>query len=368
MALLLADISPGSSDGLEQDLTSLLRCEDDLLHLSDERLAVVAEDLRHVSDVFRISRRLKEKADKHGAGLRLGIAYAAGNYDASARMLEDAETTLKTLRADEWERLADPAQHEEGRSRIELEVELMRALDRDQLEVFYQPIVELAGGRVCGFEALVRWPHPEKGLLLPDTFLDVAYESGLMLRLDRLVVRMAMERLREWSDRHPVRLSINLCSEHFNEQANTDALLTLLQSSGAPLSHLRLDVTEEVVQDQSRQSALKRLREVNIGFHLDSYGVGSSSFMCLRTFPFECLKVDRSLIFQMENEESCELIASLLKVAASMRMRTIAEGVTTHAQLEELRSFGCREAQGFLFSPPLDREGAARLLDQDPRW
>lgn len=370
VALLLATVAPPESrtEAMEHDLQALLRCEDDLLLVGPDGLAVVAEDLRHVSDVLRISARLRERAGRHQGALRLGMAYSASTYDRAEAMLADAQAALASLGPDEVERLADPGQHQEACSRIQLEADLVGALDRDELQVFYQPIVELAGGRVCGFEALVRWPHPRLGMLLPDSFLGLAAESGLMLRLDRLVVRRSLERLREWSDRRPVRLSINLCADHFSEPAHTDTLLTLLQGSGAPLGHLRLDVTEEVVLEESRHSALKRLREVNIGFHLDSYGVGSSSFLCLRNFPFECLKVDRSLIFQMESEESCELIASLLKVAASMRMRTIAEGVTTHAQLEELRSFGCREAQGYLFSAALDHEGASRLLAEDPRW
>lgn len=368
MALLLVSMTGDLTPELEREFEGQLRREDDLLPLGQDRFAVVAEDLRHVSDVLRISRRLRQKSDQRGLELRIGITHCSTPYADALAMLEHAESTLASLGPEELELLADPELHAEAAGRIELEGELGLALDRNQLEVYYQPIVELSQGRVCGFEGLVRWPHPSRGILLPSEFLKVADESGLMTRLDLMVMRSALARLRTWSDYRPVRLSLNLCTEHFTDSERTEELLSVLQESGAPLSHVRLDVREEAVTDQTRQSSLKRLRDVDIGFHLDNFGMGTSSFLCLRSFPFECLKVDRSLIFDMECEESCELIASVLKVAASMGMRTIAEGVTTHAQLEELRALGCREAQGYLFSPPLDAEGATRILAEDPRW
>jgi EAL domain-containing protein (putative c-di-GMP-specific phosphodiesterase class I) len=368
MALLLVSMNGELTHDLEREFEGQLRREDDLLPLGPDRFAVVAEDLRHVSDVLRISRRLRQKSDQRGLELRIAITHSATPYADAQAMLAHAESTLASLGPDELERLANPQLHAEAASRIELEAELGLALERNQLEVYYQPIVELTHGRVCGFEALVRWPHPSRGILLPAEFLKVADESGLMTRLDLMVMRQALARLRIWSDTRPVRLSLNLCPEHFTDPGRTDALLAVLQGSGAPLGHVRLDVREEAVTDQTRQSSLKRLQDVDIGFHLDNFGMGTSSFLCLRSFPFECLKVDRSLIFEMESEESCELIASVLKVAATMKMRTIAEGVTTHAQLEELRALGCREAQGYLFAPPLDEEGATRILAEDPRW
>ncbi|MCE7872967.1 EAL domain-containing protein [bacterium CPR1] len=368
MALLLVSMNGELTHDLERELEGQLRREDDLLPLGPDRFAAVAEDLRHVSDVLRISRRLRQKSDQHGLELRIGITHSATFYSDALAMLEAAESTLASLGSDELERLANPQLHAEAAGRIELEAELGLAMERNQLQVYYQPIVELSQGRVCGFEALVRWPHPSRGILLPAEFLKVADESGLMTRLDLMVMRQALARLRIWSDTRPVRLSVNLCPEHFTDPERTDALMTVLQESGAPLGHVRLDVREEAVTDQTRQSSLKRLHDVDIGFHLDNFGMGTSSFLCLRSFPFECLKVDRSLIFEMESEESCELIASVLKVAATMKMRTIAEGVTTHAQLEELRALGCREAQGYLFAPPLDEEGATRILAEDPRW
>ncbi len=368
MALLLVSMTGELSHDLEREFEGQLRREDDLLPLGPHRFAVVAEDLRHVSDVLRISRRLRAKSVEHGIELKLGITHSATPYAEAAEMLEHAESTLVGLGPGELERLADPELQAEAVDRIDLEGELALALEHNRLEVYYQPIVELSQGRVCGFEALVRWPHPSRGILLPGDFLKVADESGLMTRLDLMVMRQALARLRIWSDHRPVRLSLNLCSEHFTDPERTEELLAVLHESGAPLGHVRLDVREDAVTDQTRQSSLKRLHDVDIGFHLDNFGMGTSSFLCLRSFPFECLKVDRSLIFDMESEESCELIASVLKVAASMGMRTIAEGVTTHAQLEELRSLGCREAQGYLFAPPLDEAGATRILAEDPRW
>lgn len=366
--LIVFRLSPvAKPEEVLEALKPMVRLEDTTLMLSDNSIGVLATDLRHMSDPLRVGRRILATRSREIE--RVGIALSSPDFEGAEQMLVEAE--LATGRAAPQDCLySDPKAHEEAEDRLEFEEALRRSLRDGGLRAHYQPIVDLSNGQITGFEALVRWKHPVRGWLLPEDFLDVADSCGILAELDKFVLSRSLEQLERWAQEvhRPIRVSVNLCFEHFLKPGGVDALLPILDAHKKVLSSLRIDISEEVLLKDEGLAALQQLHHLKVGFHLDDFGVGPESFHCLGSFPFNSLKVDRTLIAEMEEEVNAELITAVLRIAQRMKMRTIAEGVVTHAQLEELRNLGCNEAQGFLFSPAVDAPTALELLTQDVNW
>lgn len=365
--LLVIRLAPGSAaESVLEQVRSLVRLEDTTFLLSDTSLGILVSDLRHLSDPLRVGRRLL--ATRSGELERVGIAYFDAKFEGADQLLIEAE--LASTRAAPRDCLySDPRVQSEAEVRLEFEDALRRSLRDGTLRAHYQPIVDLGNGRITGFEALVRWKHPSRGWLLPEEFLDVADSCGILAELDRFVLSRSLEQLERWSrEDREIRVSVNLCFEHFLEAGGVDRLRPILDAHQGVLSQLRIDISERVLMEEQGLAALKQLHNLKVGFHLDDFGVGPDSFHCLGSFPFNSLKVDRTLIAEMEEEVNAELITAVLRIAQRMKMRTIAEGVVTHAQLEELRNLGCNEAQGFLFARAVDAASALELLTQDVCW
>lgn len=364
-ALMVATRTPQAADTLVDTVQSMLRREDTVLGLDQGRLAIVAADLRHVSDPLRIFRRIQMALPGQIGGA--GVALSTSRIPTAAEMIEVAQRMADSAEACVYSDVALQATAEE---RLDLEASLGEAIRGGQILPYYQPIVELSSGHITSFEALARWNHPARGLLLPKAFLGVAADCGLLAELDISMLRQALEQLQRWQSQvsRVIRLSVNLCAEHFLRSDGLERLRPLLEAHRDVVPHLRVDISEQVLADPQGLANLRQLRNLKVGFHLDDFGVGPESFHCLASFPFHSLKIDRSLIVEMEEEVNAELIAALLRIARRMKMRTIAEGLVTHAQLEELRNLGCDEAQGFLFSQAVSAEQAITLLREEHCW
>ncbi len=364
-ALMVASRTPQAADTLVDTVQSILRREDTVLGLDQGRLAIVAADLRHVSDPLRIFRRIQMALPGQIRGA--GVALSTSRIPSAAEMIEVAQRLADSAEACVYSDLALQAAAEE---RLDLEASLGEAIRGGQILPYYQPIVELSSGHITSFEALARWSHPARGLLLPKAFLGVAADCGLLADLDISMLRQSLEQLQRWQSQvsRVIRLSVNLCAEHFLRSDGLERLRPLLEAYRDVVPHLRVDISEQVLADPQGLANLRQLRNLKVGFHLDDFGVGPESFHCLASFPFHSLKIDRSLIVEMEEEVNAELIAALLRIARRMKMRTIAEGLVTHAQLEELRNLGCDEAQGFLFSQAVSAEQAITLLREEHCW
>ncbi len=369
-ALLLFEIKPEADlNAVVQNFLPLTRCEDTISVLPEARIGIILEDLHHSSDPLRVVERLQSSV----ADLVVGVAIvgALESYTDSNTAFSDAVSTL--ARADQSQTgclYSDQELGTESRARLQLEAELAQAVGAGKLVTYYQPIFNLAQGTLTGFEALVRWDHPEHGLLLPASFLEIADLRGHLLKIDETVLKHALTQIKIWnssSDR-PIYVSVNLCSGHFLNAENLSSLVNTLNAHPAALNLLRIDVNEQVLFDQHGIDSLNALDMLRIGFNLDDFGVDSESFHCLGSFPFNSLKIDRTLIAQMEDEVNAELIVAVLRIAKRMGMKTIAEGVVTHAQLEELRNLGCTEAQGFLFSEAVSVKEAGELIHTEYRW
>ncbi len=255
--------------------------------------------------------------------------------------------------------------------RLSMEVDMRGALERGEFTLLYQPQVELATGRVRGLEALVRWEHPTQGLIMPEAFLPVAEESGLVVPLGKQVLEMACAQMRAWRAADlPVELmAVNLSARQLWDQDLTATITHIMESNGCQPQRLELEVTESVIMSSVEKGVevLGGLRASGIEMSIDDFGTGYSSLYYLKKLPFTTLKIDKSFVDDIpQDEDSTNIVASITALAHSLGKRVVVEGVETREQLETVASFGCEMVQGFYFSPPLDPRQVQELLAHGP--
>lgn len=363
--------------GLKEDIDTtkllagfepLTRCEDTISELTEHRIGVILEDFKDLSDPLRVAQRLRGLNPDAITGI--GVATQPESYESVDELFQACNEALKMTGGTGEIRYVKEAAGSESYARLKLEADLAVAIERDELVSYYQPIFNLKHGTLTGFEALVRWNHPERGMLLPGAFLDIADAQGILLNIDELVLEQALRQIPIWNEGtdRPIYVCANLATGHFLKEENLSRLIETLNTHPYSLNLLRIDVSEQVLYEEGGLESLQALDLLSVGFNLDDFGVDSESFHCLGNFQFNSLKIDRSLIEQMEDEVNAELIVAVLRIAKRMGMKTIAEGVVTHAQLEELRNLGCTEAQGFLFSEAVSLPEAGALIDTEYRW
>ncbi|MBI3924432.1 MAG: EAL domain-containing protein [Armatimonadetes bacterium] len=369
---------------ISKRLQSVLRKQDTVARLGGDEFTVLLEDLRDVSDAIRVADRI------HGILNRpfrirdqdvyptasIGVSLSRSGYQQAEELLRDADTAMYQAKTagKGGHKIFDLKMHERAIERLQLESGLKKALELGEFRVHYQPMVELKSGAVVGFEALLRWEHPQRGLLLPEEFLATAEESGIIVPIGERVLEEACTQLKLWADRYPERpllVSVNMSARQLEQRNVVERILSILQSSQAPAERLRLEVTEtSLLRDVAAAAAvLEKLIPLQIQFYLDDFGTGYSSLNHLRQFRFDTLKIDRSFVGDIHrNQETRQIVSTVLELADSLGMKSIAEGVEEPAQLEALQALGCEYAQGFLFSPPVDAASATDLLMSPIRW
>jgi EAL domain-containing protein (putative c-di-GMP-specific phosphodiesterase class I) len=259
--------------------------------------------------------------------------------------------------------------HQFVMARLQLETDLRRALERGQLHVYYQPFIDLRSGEVSGFEALVRWQHPRHGMILPDEFLSVAEETGLIVPIGRFVLEESCRCIRELQSRHPehrrLRLSVNLSNKQFFQADLFDQVRRALLSSGLDADCFGLEITEGVIiqHAESANTRFSRLKSLGIQLYLDDFGMGYSSLNYLHRFPMDILKIDRSFVSRFEEAAgNLAILETIVTLAHQLGMEVVAEGIQTAAQVKKLRSLGCEFGQGYLFSKPVPEAEMEDLL------
>ena len=299
----------------------------------------------------------------------IGIARANGDCDA-AELMRRVDLALYAAKAKGRDQLAifDEMLDRRARERRALELELRDALSRDEMVLHYQPIITLRSGETVGYEALLRWRHPERGLLLPHRFLPIAEESGLIMELGDWVIRQALAEVAGWDGEF--RLSINLSPSQVLDPHLIDTIDGALSATGFPAHRLEFEITEHVLlKDADAGGAmLERLRLLGAEIALDDFGTGYSSLSYLRRFRFDRVKIDRSFVRDLEtSDEAQAIVSAITRLAEALGMCTTAEGVEKPAQLDLLRKLGCNEAQGFLILKPVEaqRIEAARVSGDD---
>jgi EAL domain-containing protein (putative c-di-GMP-specific phosphodiesterase class I) len=259
--------------------------------------------------------------------------------------------------------------HTRAVNRLKLEAELREAIERDQFRVYYQPIVQLGTKQITGFEALLRWQHPEQGLTSPYHFIDAAEDTGLLSTVGHWLILEACKQLQTWKCEHPAMatatVSVNLSAKQLADARFVNELQAAIRATGIDPSRLQLEITEKVAACDPKltRTVLSYLRHLGVGMILDDFGTGNSSLSGLRQLPVEALKIDRSLISGMLiDRATCDTVELVILVAHKLKLKVIAEGIENLKQWECLRDFGCDLGQGYFFSPPLDPEGASEFL------
>jgi EAL domain-containing protein (putative c-di-GMP-specific phosphodiesterase class I) len=259
----------------------------------------------------------------------------------------------------------DTRMHSQALQLLQLETDLRRALERKEFIVVYQPIMSLETGRLCGFEALIRWPHPERGLISPIDFIPLAEETGMIVQIGEWVLRESCEQMDRWQlifpTDPPTFMCVNLSVKQFSQQDLIEKVATILKETNLPPSSLKLEITESAVMEnvETATKMLNQLRQLGVQLAMDDFGTGYSSLSNLHRFPINTLKIDRSFITRMvENNENAEIVRTISGLAQNLGMDVVAEGVETKEQLEILRALGCKYGQGYFFSKPLDAQSA----------
>lgn len=353
-------------------LAAEMRERDVVVRLAADEFVVVAQAAGPPAEIERMAWRLLDgfrnpfvvAGQDLLVGATIGIALSGPDRDAG-RLLRHAELALqraKSVHRGTFQ-VFEARMDEDVRRRRALEQDLRGALDRGEFEVHYQPQVDLATESIAGFEALVRWHHPARGLVDPGCFIPVAEETGLIVRLGAWVLEQACAAAARWPV--PVRVAVNLSPVQFITPGLPEAVAAALEGSGLAPERLELEITESVrlIDNDLNLAVLHRFRDAGIQIALDDFGTGFASLSYLRAFPFNKIKIDRSFVQDLGHDEGClAIVRAATRLARDLGMETIAEGVETPLQVLQLRQFGCTVGQGFLFGRPVADGEVALML------
>ncbi len=366
-------------------LEASLRPGDTVARLGGDEFTVLLEGIESEAEAEEVAGRIHRalavpvKLDRHEVftAASIGIALADLAYTSPDEVLRDADTAMYRAKARGRGRheLFDTGMHKNAVKLLQLETDLRRAMEWEAFQLHYQPIVAIATGRIMGFEALVRWIHPRRGLIAPAEFIPVAEETGLIIPIGAWVLREACYQMRLWRETIPgaadLTMSVNLSIKQLIQPDFPAQIERVLAETRLPAAALELEITETVIMDQAEATAaiLNRLHDMGIGLCFDDFGTGYSSLSVLHRFPMDTLKIDRSFISRMgESDENIEIVRAVVTLARNLGRKVVAEGVETEEQLAQLAALDCDAVQGFFFSRPVDRAVAETLIGADAPW
>tara|TARA_Y100001968_G_scaffold291667_1_gene296282 strand:- start:291 stop:2666 length:2376 start_codon:yes stop_codon:yes gene_type:complete len=361
-----------------------VRPGDTVARLGGDEFVVLLENIEEVREARTVASRIRNSLQPSFAlggqevtsSASIGIALSSGGYGRPEDLIRDADTAMYSAKAEGRARISlfDRSMHEDAVARLKLENDLSQALTEQQFVLQYQPIISLETGSITGFEALLRWQHPERGLLLPGDFIEVAEETGLIEEVGWWVLEEAATAAAKWRTDHPdfesLQLNVNLSSKQFRRADLASSVVDLLGRVGLPPARLRLEITETVVMEdaQASREVLAELQGQGVGICIDDFGTGYSSLNYLHAFDVDVLKIDRSFVRRISREHCPEIIGTILELSRSMGLKVTAEGVESREQLTQLRELGCDAAQGYYFARALVPAELDRLLSRKPIW
>ncbi len=353
-------------------LSSMLRASDTVARLGGDEFAMLVEGVEHDTDPVRAAQRIEDTlAEPFPLGpheifttVSIGIALSTSGYERPQDVLRDADIALYRAKARGKARheVFDTAMHERAVRLMEFETSLRRAIDRGELRVCYQPVIELGTGRLAGFEALVRWQRGDI-LIGADEIIPVAEETGLIVPIGEWVLRDALRQLRSWNGAN-VDMHVNLSPRQLLHPNIVDRVADALTESGVDSRRLHVEVTESLLIDNAEAAGglLRDLRDLQIGLSLDDFGTGYSSLSSLRQFPFDMLKIDRSFLLDADARRSDEIVRTVAALARTLGMQVTVEGLETAEQYSRMRTLGVDYGQGFYFAAPLPADEATEML------
>ena len=360
-----------------------LREGDTIARLGGDEFTILLDGIKDYGDAQRVAERVQEVLEQPFglAGRELfvtasvGIKYSGDGDEQPEDLLRDADTAMycaKALGKAQYQ-VFDAKMHMRALTLLEIESDLRRAIEREEFEVNYQPIVSLKSGRICGFEALVRWRHPERGLISPSDFIPFAEETGLVIQIDRWVLKQACMQMRRWQEALPVtrgmKISVNLSCKQFMQPTIVEQVLETLQETGLDPGSLKLEITESVMMERGdyAMAVLEQLSKAGIDLSLDDFGTGYSSLSYIHRFPVTALKIDQSFIKRIGGEQNSEIVRAVVALARNLGLEVVAEGIETLMQLDQLKALGCEQGQGYYFSEPVGKESATELIQKEER-
>lgn len=363
---------------LSRRLKTCVRTGDTIARFGGDEFIVLLDEMKDNSDAVRVAERIQQSLKKpfHIQGqevfttVSVGIALSTTGYERGEDVVRDADTAMNRAKALGKARheMFDRAMHTQSAQRLQLETDLRKALERSEFRVRYQAIVSLEDKSLAGFEALIRWIHPKRGMVNPDEFISLAEETGLIINMDHWVMREACRQTLEWEGRYgPLTISVNLSAKQFAQPNLVERILENLEATGLSPEYLKLEITESALMDNTDKAAdiIASLKSHKIKLGLDDFGTGYSSLSYLHRFPVDTLKIDRSFISRMEQtSENAAIIKTIVALAQNMDFQTVAEGIETDSQLACLKELDCRFGQGYYFSKPLTPEEAELLLQE----
>jgi diguanylate cyclase (GGDEF)-like protein/PAS domain S-box-containing protein len=358
-----------------------LRTTDTVARLGGDEFVILIEDITDYQGATRVAQWIQDQlAEPYEmfenevlVTTSIGIVFNNQEYTSPEDMLRDADIAMYYAKSNgkaHYE-IFDPVMRSRIMERLALESELRQAIGRDELAVYYQPIVSLESGQLMGFEALVRWQNPFRGLLRPAEFLHLAEETGLIIEIDRWVLREACLQMSEWKRNFPEALSLtistNMSGRNITQPDLIPTIAQILQETGLDPENLKIEITENAIMEnnEATQEAFSRLHSLGIQIQIDDFGIGYSSLGYLSQFPVNALKIDQSFVSKMDVDSShMKIVQAIVSLTHRLGVGVIAEGLETCNQLNQLRALKCAYGQGYLISEPLDHESAQLLLSE----
>jgi len=359
---------------------SVVRIEDETTaRLGGDEFAILLDGISNPGRAVLVAERIQALLSKPfqvgshelAVNTSVGIAIGGAETPGGAELLRDADTAMYRAKTAGGARFAvfDDLMHAEVKQRLQMENDLRKAVEEQQFEIRYQPIVSLDSGRVCAFEALIRWSHPDGELISPSSFIPMAEETGLVVPIGQWVLQTACRQIREWQKKlgnnHDLGISVNVSPRQVADMNLVEGVRRTLHDTGLDARHLRLEITESMLMadSYSPEEVFRNLKSLGLQLHMDDFGTGYSSLSCLHRFPLDVLKIDREFLRTINDDRDYgAVIRAVMTLAHSLKMRVTAEGLETPEQLALVHSLGCEFGQGYLFAEPLTPADAWDLL------
>lgn len=363
-----------------------IRPIDTAARLGGDEFIILLVGIPNVSDVIKVAQRIQQElalpfelgGQEVFTSASIGIALSStADYDKPEEVIRDADTAMYRAKAAGKARyeLFNYDMYATAVARLQLETDLRRAIEREEFRLFYQPIISLASGSILGFEAMLRWQHPERGLLNPGDFIPLAEETGLIVSIGYWVLHEACRQMQAWrvcyGSNSLKKISVNLSVKQFSQPDLIEQIGQILHTTGLNTNTLVLEITESVIAENGDEvtAALIQLREMGIELSIDDFGTGYSSLARLHGFPINGLKIDRSFVSGEGGQEgNLDIVETIVTLAKKLGVEVTAEGVETREQLARLQELHCEYGQGYLFSRPLDGSAASALIAANPQW
>ncbi|HEX8287621.1 MAG TPA: PAS domain S-box protein [Pyrinomonadaceae bacterium] len=367
--------------GIARRLKSCVRPGDVVARLGGDEFTILLNKTGGAAEVAKVAERLQTKLSKPFmfnnyevfTTASIGVILSDSDHTKPEEYLRDADAAMYRAKESGKARyeIFDSEMHVRNINLLQLETDLRYAVERNELEVFYQPIVCLETGKIREFEALIRWRHPKHGLISPSEFISTAEETGLIIPIGQWILSESCRQISQWHQRYPefssLSVSVNLSAKQLMHPSLTSQVQQILQKCKLEPHNLKLEVTESTVMENSETALgiLSELRALGVSLSTDDFGTGYSSLSYLHRFPFQRMKIDRSFINRMDSDIKSEaIVRSILMLGQNLEIETVAEGIENEEQLWQLRSLGCPFGQGYLFSQPVNQTAAEKLLSE----